>query len=92
MSGLVHLFSFQGDDKMNKILMFLCAVLIFFGIVSCPSPDNLANKESFSTQVTTADGSSIGDQSLATSEPATLLLLGTGLVVLAMIGRKKFKK
>ena len=72
--------------------MLLFFVLLFFGIVGCPSPDNPVNKESFSTPVIAIDGSSTGDQSLAIPEPTTLLLLGTGLIGVGILGRKRFKK
>ena len=80
---------------MKKLFMVLCIVIMFFGIVGCPSSsDDPTTTSSFtstaSTPVATADESV--DQPLATPEPATLLLLGSGLICLAVIGRNRFKR
>jgi hypothetical protein len=81
---------------MKKLFMVLCVVIMFFGIVGCPSSDDPSqlNTKTVASPITpSADGGSIDNGGSPVPEPATLILLGAGLVGLAGIGRKKiFKK
>ena len=78
---------------MKKLCMVLCVMIMFFGIVGCPSSDDVAPSSTETAFVSkpATDGTSTSNN-LNVSEPATLILLGSGLVVLAGIGRKKFFK
>ena len=80
---------------MIKSFMFLCAVMMFFGMAGCPS-DKAINKVGQSTlssePMSSSERSSTGDNPHAVPEASTLLMLGSGLVGLAEFGRKMFKK
>jgi hypothetical protein len=79
---------------MKKLFMVLCVVIMFFGLMGCPSDDPTNTlKTSSAIQTPVAAGNGNGNTAPSpTPEPATLLLLGTGLVGLAGVGRKKFFK
>ena len=86
---------------MKKLFMLLCVVILFFGIAGCPGDDaqftsstpsvvkKISNDNPSSSEALPVGENTEGSQ---VPEPATLILLGTGLVGLAGYGRKRFKK
>ena len=80
---------------MKKLVIILCVVIMFFGIVGCPSPDGLVSKDTTSNISIKSSGdvqTTSDDSPSSVPEPITLVLLGSGLVSLSIIERKKFKK
>jgi hypothetical protein len=71
---------------MKKLFMVLCVVIMFFGTVGSTSSDDLTPKVAISSVVKKPQ---IGDYVASPfSTPATLLLLGFGMIGLAKFGRK----
>ena len=80
--------------KMKKLFLFLCIVIMFFGIAGCPwdsDPPTNTIKSSVGDSPQVVDDSSDGDGASPIPEPNTLVPLGSGLIVIAGI-RRKFKK
>jgi len=70
-------------------------LFMFFGISGCPNNDDPPPQPNTANVINnpqvggdTSDGANVS----AVPEPATLILLGSGLAGLAGFGRKKFKK
>ena len=82
---------------MKKLFLFFCVVMMFFGITGCLSDDSasmLSKSNNSLKSVTTPEtvSSTKANDVSPVPEPATLILIGSGLVGLAAFGRKKYKK
>lgn len=85
---------------MQKSFMVLFILIMFFGIAGCPSDGDLTNAlgkpDTISKPATDQPYivGSVGDEgnNAVVPEPVTLVLFGSGLVGLGVVGRKWFKK
>jgi hypothetical protein len=87
--------------KTKKLFMFLCIVVLFFGIAGCPGDDAQFTSSTPSVVKKISNDNPGGSETLPVGEntegstvpePTTLALLGAGLIGLVGFGRKKFKK
>jgi hypothetical protein len=86
---------YRKEENMKKFLLLICVMIMFLGVVGCPSddPTNPLKTTNTVTSPVSSQTTDANDPSPApTPEPMTLVLLGSGLVVLAGAGRKKFFK
>jgi len=86
---------------MKKLFMFLCIVVLFFGISGCPGDDAQFMSSTPSVVKKISNDNPGGSGALTVGEntegspvpePTTLAMLGAGLIGIVGFGRKKFKK
>ena len=75
---------------MKKMLVLLCVLFLILWVVGCKSSGKSNPVTGSNTVTTSAVEVGGGDGPSPVPEPATMLLLGSGLVGLAGVGRKKF--
>lgn len=73
---------------MKKLSKVLCVAIIFLGIIGCLPSDDPTPKNTTSSVVTKSDVGGV----FPIAEPSTLVLLGSGLVGISVLARKKFRK
>ena len=76
---------------MKKLIVFLCVVFMMLGCIGCKKSSSSSASDSsglVATSVTSPEGGESTPASVP--EPVTILLLGSGLVGLVCVGRKKF--
>lgn len=80
---------------MKKIFMILFVFIFFFGSVgysTLDGPAHITFTSSIATKSIVGFHTASGDSDLHVPEPISLVLLGSGLVALSLIGRKRFGK
>jgi hypothetical protein len=80
---------------MKKVLVFLCVMFIALGVIGFKAESKVGNSNDTVIAEKSGNEAETGDESsriISVLEPAGIFLFGSGLIVLAGFGRKKFIK